>query len=311
MARRLVAEGWEVTGTGRNYRVGAALEAMGVRMVYADLTDGAAMGAACEGQDFVFHCAALSAPWGKHADFYNANVVGTQNVVAGCLASEGTRLIHVSTPSLYFRNDSRLNVREDARFPLPVNAYTLTKLAAEKVLHHKRHHLSSIIIRPRAVFGPGDTSLLPRLLPRLAKGRLPIIGDGENVVDLTYIDNVVEALWCCVHAPQAAWGRAYNVTNGEPVKLWVVIAHLAEVLGYPPLTRKVSAGVAFGLAGLLESTWRTLHLWGEPPLTLFAVAALVHSTTLDITAAREVLGYAPVVGMEEALERTVASLQNG
>lgn len=306
LARRLVSEGWQVTGLGRNRAIGKELEHNGVHMIYGDLSSGEVVRFACEGQQLVFHCGALSAAWGTYNDFYQANVVGTRNIVESCLGKPGVRLIHVSTPSIYFGYRSRLDVSEQGAIPPPANAYVNTKWAAEKIVQMHRHGLQAIVIRPRAIFGEGDPSLLPHLLPRLQKGRLPIIGKGMNVVDLTYIDNVVEALWRATHAPDAAWGRAYNITNGQPVLLWEVITHLADALGYSRPTRRIAMPVAFSVAGLLEGIWRAFRLRGEPPLTRFAVASLANSTTLSISAAREELGYDPIVGMEEALERTIA-----
>jgi nucleoside-diphosphate-sugar epimerase len=308
LARRLVAEGWTVTGLGRNRLSGAALEAIGVHMIYGDLADAAVVQDACAGQSWVFHCGALSAAWGAYDDFYAANVIGTRNVVAACFGKAGVRLVHCSTPSIYFGYKSRLNVAEGGQILPPVNAYVNTKWAAEAIIQMHRHGLQAIILRPRAIFGEGDTSLLPRVVERLAQGRLPIIGNGSNVVDLTYIDNVVEAFRACIRAPLPAWGRAYNISNGEPVPLWEVISQIAQSLGYPLPSRHIPTPVAMKAAQTLEGIWRTLRLRREPPLTRFAVAALAYSSTLDITAARTHLGYTPLVNMEAALERTLASL---
>lgn len=305
LARRLVAEGWMVTGLGRNRVIGSKLEQLGVQMIYGDLSEGEVVRFACDGQHLVFHCGGLSAAWGNYQDFYRANLMGTRHIVETCVQHKGIKLIHVSTPSIYFGYRSRLNVTELGAIPAPVNAYVNTKWAAEKIIQMHRHGVQSIVLRPRAIFGEGDTSLLPRILPRLKQGRLPIIGDGTNLVDLTYIDNVVEALWLAAHAPDTAWGRAYNITNGESVLLWNVITQIAEVLGYPAPTRHIPAGVAFRLAGVLEGLWRMVRLPGEPPLTRFAVAALANSTTLDITAAQEWLGYIPVVEFEAGLQQTI------
>lgn len=308
LARRLVAEGWTVTGLGRNPAAGAALEAIGVRMIYGDLADTELVYDACAGQSWVFHCGALSAAWGDYDDFYAANVIGTRNVVSACFGKAGVRLVHCSTPSIYFGYKSRLNVAEGGQIPPPVNAYVNTKWAAEAIIQMYRHGLQAIILRPRAIFGEGDTSLLPRVVERLSQGRLPIIGNGSNVVDLTYIDNVVEAFRACIRAPITAWGRAYNISNGEPLPLWEVIAHIATTLGYPVPSRQIPTPVAMRAAHLMENLWRTLRLRREPPLTRFAVAALAYSSTLDITAARTHLGYTPRVNMETALERTLATM---
>jgi nucleoside-diphosphate-sugar epimerase len=186
LAHRLHSLGWHVTALGRNISALQQLENRGIKAMRANLEDQKAMIAACKGQEVVFHCGALSAPWGKAQDFYNANLLGTDHVIHGCMDANVRRLVHVSTPSIYFRYTPRLNVREDATLPEPINAYTLTKRLAElRVDEAHTEGFPVITIRPRAIFGPGDTSILPRLLQRLASGRMRIIGDGHNITDLT------------------------------------------------------------------------------------------------------------------------------
>ena len=307
LARRLAARGDEVTALGRNPAILAELEQAGLRSVQADLADGEAMRAACLGQELVFHSGALSSAWGPAQAFERANVLGTQTVIAGCAAAGVRRLVYVSTPSIYFRFETRLNVREDAPLPAkPANEYARTKRLAEAEIDeaHARG-LPVISIRPRAIFGEGDNAILPRVISRLQSGRLRVIGDGQNITDLTYVENVVDALLLCAEAPSTLLGRKYNITNGEPLPLWGLIRRLCDALGFEFPRSRLSYEAALGLATVLEVVCRVLPGQPEPLLTRYMVGLLAGSTTLDISAARRDLGYVPRVPVEDGFQRYV------
>jgi nucleoside-diphosphate-sugar epimerase len=307
LARRLHGMGWQVTALGRNHEAGAQLTAEGIRFVPVDLTDAAAICDACQGQEIVFHSGALSSPWGRAADFYAANVTGTEHAIRGCMAHGIRRLVHVSTPSIYFSFESRLNVREDDPLPpKPINEYARTKLLAEQAVDRAFHDgLPVITIRPRAIFGPGDTSILPRLIDRLQKGRLRIIGDGQNIADLSYVENVVDALILCANSPASTLGLKYNITNGEPVLLWAKVEKLCAALGLTFPQKQVPYVAADRLARVMEAVSRLLPGQPEPPLTRYAVGVLAKSTTLDISAACRDLGYVPRITLNEGFDRFV------
>lgn len=308
LARRLHAQSADVTALGRHPIAGKQLQEDGIRFLRADLADKQAITAACAEQDIVFHCGAFCSPWGPYRDFYASNVTGTEHIIHGCQEHDVSRLIYVSTPSLYFTYDTRLNVSE--RDPLAdkqVNFYTQTKLLAEKAIDSAQHAgLPVITIRPRAIFGPGDRTILPRLISRLEQGRLPIIGDESNLIDLTYIDNVVDALLLCANAPSSTLGKKYNITNGEPVNLWHMVQRLCTELNLPYPRQKIPFRLAFMLAWGMEIASRTLLNNKEPLLTRYTVSVLAKSATLDISAARRELGYKANVSVEEGVERFVA-----
>jgi len=307
LVRRLNGLGWDVTALGRNPRALAALEAEGIRTLQADLADESAIRVACMGQEIVFHSGALSAPWGRSEEFYRANMLGTRNVVRGCLEANVQRLVHVSTPSIYFRYEPRLNVKENDPLPAkPVNEYARTKLLAEaEVDCAHADGLPVVTIRPRAIFGPGDTTILPRLIGRLATGRLPVIGDGKNIADLSYVENVVDALLLCAESPESTFGKKYNITNGESVVLWDMVRKVADALGYLPPRGRIPYRIADAAAGLLEVACRLLPSQPEPPLTRYTVGVIAHSTTLDISAARRDLGYNPRISVEDGFEKFI------
>jgi nucleoside-diphosphate-sugar epimerase len=207
---------------------------------------------------------------------------------------------------VYFGTSPLLNVREDAPLPKPLSHYAATKRLAEAAV--ARAHaagLPVISLRPRAIFGPGDNVLLPRLIRQLQTGRLRIIGDGNNVADLTYIDNVLDALLLCADAPAGVLGRTYNITNGETIRLWDMVRRLCAALGYPPPHQHLSQNAALAIAGALEAAYALLP-GREPPLTRYTVRMLSQDATLDISAARRELGYVPRVSLEDGLQRFVA-----
>jgi len=301
LAQRLVKQGHEVTITGRNITIGQTLEQTGLKFQAAQLEDANRIIPLCQNIDVVFHCGALSSPWGRYQDFYAANVIGTQNVIAGCQQYGVSRLIYVSTPSLYFDFQNRLNISEQAPLPAkPVNYYAKTKLQAEALIDQAfRDCLPVITIRPRAIFGPYDNAIMPRILRASRGGRVPLINGGKAVVDLTYVDNVVDALLLCQNAPDIALGKKYNITNGEPLAVKEILALVFKALELPYHPRRIPYPLAYTAAFLME-------IWAhhrEPTLTRYSVGVLGKSQTLDISAAQRELGYQPRVSILEGIKR--------
>ena len=308
LAKRLADDGHEVVGLGRNLDAGRWLEENGVRFVSADLADREAVVAACRDQEVVFHSGALSSPWGAYPAFYKANVEGTRNVIEGCRTHGIRRLVHVSTPSLYFNTEERLNVSEDD--PLaetPVNHYAATKRMAETLVDAAHAHgLPVVTIRPRALFGPGDTTILPRLIRANERGALPLFGTEGPWVDVTYVDNVVDSLLLCASAPDHVLGRKYNITNGETVRMRHLLEKLFAALEVPARFRPMRYSVAYALAGTMEVAANAFMGGREPLLTRYSVNVLAKSQTLDISAARRDLGYTPRYSLDDGLAEFVA-----
>ncbi len=304
VARRLAARGDTVVGTGRDAAAGAALEHDGVRFLPLDLADAAGVRAAIAGHDAVVHSAALAAAWGPAADFWAANVVGTRHVVAACRGAH--RLVHISTPSLCFGIGSRTDVAETDPLPdLPTTAYAATKRVAEALVL-AADGLDAVVLRPRAIYGPGDRVVLPRLAAALRAGRLPRIGDGQNVASVTYVETAARAVLACLDAPVLA-RRLYHVADREPVRVWDMVDRLAATIGVPVATRRLSTRRALAAASLLEWWTRRAGLRREPPLTRYGVSVLAHTQTLDVSALRDDLG---IVG-ENHVERGLAEWAEG
>jgi len=306
LTRRLHNMGWDVTALGRNATALKQLETRGIRAVQADLEDPQAMLNACRDQDLVFHSGALASDWGRTEDFYNANVRGTQNIIRGCQEHRVKRLVHVSTPSIYFRFGPRINVKEDDPLPVPATEYARTKrLAEDEVDKAFTGGLPAVTIRPRAIFGPGDRAILPRVIDRLQRGILRVIGDGSNMADVSYVENVVDALLLCAESPNHTLGKKYNITNGQPIRLWDMIEKLCERLDLKFPRQRLPYPVVDAAAGAMEFVCRVLPGRPEPPLTRYSVAMVSFNTTLDISAARKDLGYQPHISIEEGFEEFV------
>jgi nucleoside-diphosphate-sugar epimerase len=257
---------------------------------------------AAQDVDAIVHCAALSAPWGRREVFERANIESTREVIGACNTGGIRRLVHISTPSLYFDFRDHVNIRENEPLPRPVNTYARTKGIAEQLV--MRAEIDTVIaLRPRAIFGPWDTTLLPRLLRVARQTRLPLMRGGTSLLDLTYVDNVVDAVMLALGASAAR--ATFNVSNGEPMTVLALFNALACAFDFEPRFRRVPYPLVAAIAALLE-TCATFALDWEPPLTRYSAGLLAYSQTLDLTQARKVLGYVPRVPLAEGLQRTAA-----
>ncbi len=251
----------------------------------------------------VIHAAALSSPWGAYEEFEKANVTTQQNLIRAAEKVGVERYIFISTPSMYFEMKDRLNVKESDPLPTKmVNAYAETKRLAE--LELEQSNLDYIALRPRALTGRGDTVIMPRLIRAYDEGRLKIIGDGKNVADLTSVSNAADAIWLSLIAGKKALNQVYNITNGEPVILWESISDVLSKLGKTPPQKSVPFGIVKMVAGAMEMKSKLTNK-KEPALTKYGVGTLAKSLTMDISKAKELLGYEPRTTTTEAIDEFV------
>lgn len=322
LVERLLAAGRPVAVLARN--PAPDLEARGVRFVRAALDDAVAVRAACAGVETVYHVAAKVGVWGRYDDFFRANVLGTRALLDGCRAHGVKFLVHTSTPSVVYNGrdlagaDESLPLTRDCPSPYP-----LTKAIAERdVLAANGPSLRTIALRPHLIWGAGDPHLVPRVLARARSGRLRIVGDGRNRVDMVHIDNAVDAhllaekalrechlIGVIAGGPRRADGRAFFITNGEPVLLWEWINELLRAVGEKPVTRRIPLARASKLGAMCEFLWRVLPVPGEPPMTRFVASELAKDHWFDITAARRDLGFKPRVSMAAGRTELVDALQ--
>ena len=329
LAERLLTEGRAVRVLAR--RPLPDLERLGAEIVRGDLHDPAALRAGCEGAGTVFHVAGRVGVWGPEADFFRVNVEGTRNVIAACRAARVPRLVYTSSPSVVYNGGDLAGLDESA--PLCTRApcaYPTSKAAAERLVSAAHSaELATVSLRPHLVWGPGDRNVVPRVLELARKGRLKIVGAGHNRVDCTHINNVVDAHVLAEQALRngcpsgdaadgatgtrfsAAGGRAYFITNGEPVVLWQWINELLRGVGAPEITRHVSLGTAYRAGAILETLWRVLPLKGDPPMTRFVAKELATDHWFRIDSARRDLGYVPRVSMAQGTTELLAHYRAG
>lgn len=256
-----------------------------------------------EKPEVVINCASFSSPWGRYETFFQSNVLSQQHLIAESEKAAVSRFIYISSPTVYYEHRNIIGVKESDRLPAkPVNHYTGTKLEAEALLEASA--LDYITLRPRALIGRGDTVIMPRLIRAYNEGKLKIIGDGENLADLTCVGNVVEAVRCAMNAKSEALKKAYSITNGDPVKLWPAINNMLEALGYERIKKRIPVGVAMAAARLMEQKSKLTN-YAEPALTRYSVGVLAYSMILDISLARDLLGYNPTETTEEGMQEFI------
>ena len=307
LAQALKTQGHDVSILGRDFTRVKDLLAAGIRPISVDLRDETAVRQACRGMDIIYHAGALSAAWGKRSDFYAINVGGTQAVIAGCREHGIKRMIYVSSPSVVFAGKDVRNASEDVPYPRRfLSAYALSKKRGEDLVNAAASSMETVIIRPKAIFGPGDRTLLPQLLHVARHSRLPQIGNGQNLVDLTYVENVVHALLLALDA-QAAPGKTYTITNDEHIPLWDVIRQALRHVDLPTNLRPIPLPAALAVAALMEL--QATLTGKEPLLTRYSAAILGCTQTYNIAAAKRDLGYEPRISVAEGIRRTLETLR--
>jgi nucleoside-diphosphate-sugar epimerase len=301
LIRRLVADGWDVHALVRSESSAQKVLALGGTPIAGDLSDVPSMAVGAQYCELAFHCAAHLGDWGTREEFERANVQGTRNALAAARQAGLRRFVHVGTEAALLAGRPLVEVDERAplRFDSPA-LYSATKARAEEaVIEANRDGLQTVVVRPRFVWGPGDTTLLPALADAVRAKRFAWIGGGRHSTSTTHIDNAVHGL--LLAAERGAPGGVYFVTDGEPVVFRDFITRLLATQGLEAPARSVPMAVARAVAATSEAAWRALQLPGRPPLTRLAVWVAGLETTIDITRAREELGYAPVTTIDQGL----------
>ena len=310
IARKLRARGDAVVGFQRGSY--PALDALGVRSIRGNLADPAAVLSAVEGCDAVIHVAAKAGVWGPYDAYYQANTVGTQNIIDACQKAGIKRLVYTSTPSVVHAGGDLEGVDESAPYAEHFEtAYPKTKALAEKaVLAANGAEMSTVALRPHLIWGPGDNHLVPRILDRAKRGRLAFVGDGANLLDSVFVDNAADAHLLALDrlTPDAACaGKAYFISNGEPLRADDLVNRIVVAGGLPPVTRYVRFGLAYAIGAVLEVIFKILPL-GEPPMTRFVARQLSTSHYYDLTAAQRDLDYAPAISIDAGMQLLATAL---
>jgi nucleoside-diphosphate-sugar epimerase len=302
LIERLRGDGHEVRALARSDAAAERIRARGGTPVPGDLADLDALRAGASGCDWAFHAAATLGDWGRREDFQQGNVVGTGNVLQACADSGVKRFVHVGTEAAVLAGQPLVQVDETAplRPDSPV-LYSATKAQAEQLVRQANREgaFETVVVRPRFVWGRGDTTLLPTMAEMVRSGRFAWIAGGRHLTAITHVDNVVEGLMLGITRGKP--GNAYFVTDGDPVVFREFVSELLSTQGVEPPTRSVPRGVAAALAATGEAAWRVLPLRGRPPLTRFAYWVSSQECTIRIDKARSELGYELVKSRADGL----------
>ncbi len=312
IARALCERGDEVISFQRGDYPG--LKALGIQTYKGDLADSSLLLEASKNCDALIHVAAKAGVWGDYRDYYRSNVSATLKVIEACRENNITRLVFTSSPSIVFAGEDEDGIDEST--PLPehyLTNYQRTKAEAEEaVLSANDGRLATIALRPHLIFGPGDPHLAPRIIARAAKGRLRLVGNKKNLVDITYIDNAVSAHLLALDSLKVkatCAGKAYFISNGEPLPMADIVNRILQAAGLSAVEKTVSARTAYLAGCVMELIYSALQIKSEPAMTRFIARQLSCSHWYNISAARRDLNYEVKVSIDEGMQRLRESLQ--
>jgi nucleoside-diphosphate-sugar epimerase len=289
----------EIIATGRTLVGYRKIEHPKVTYRFGHLEDLLFVNDVTKGVVIIINTASLSSPWGKRNNFVQANIKTQENLIKAAKENKVSRFIYISSPSIYYNGKSRFNVKEDEKLPSKfVNEYARTKFEAEILL--KNSGIPFITLRPRALIGRGDSIIMPRLINAFDQDRLKIIGNGKNLVDLTCVSNVADAIVLSIFSNSNSINQTYNITNGEPVNLWENIDFVLSELKKNLKKRNIPFFLVDGVAAIMELKSRLTNQ-KEPTLTRYGVGTLAKSFTLDISKAKKLLNYQPKMNTHEGI----------
>lgn len=311
ICRQLVARGDEVTAFQRS--ANPDLERLGVNVIQGNLTEAELICSVTKDMDAVIHTAARAGIWGVFDDYYQPNVVGTENVIAACRENAVHKLVFTSSPSVVHGGGDIEGGDESLPYPDEFSSpYPATKAMAEKlVMAADSPGLRTVSLRPHFIWGPGDNHLLPTLMDRAKRGKLRLPGP-EKLIDTIYVDNAASAHLLALDKlesdPDTVGGKTYFISNDEPLPQAEIIAGLLRTTGLEVDIRVISPRIAQTAGAVLETIWGFLKLKSEPPLTRWSAEHLSTAHWYDISAAKRDLGYSPQISITEGLELLSDSL---
>ncbi|CAN5261628.1 NAD-dependent epimerase/dehydratase family protein [soil metagenome] len=306
VADRAAAKGIAVRALARSSADLSHLKSLSATIIPGDITDTAAVKAACDGVDAVIHCAAKVGDWGPAEDYRQVNVVGLKNLLDAVTGTSLKRFVHVSSLGVYA---ARHHFGTDEAEPLPdqhIDGYTQSKVECEKLAmqYVREKQLPLTILRPGFIYGPRDRTVLPRLAGRLENGTISFIAKGKYALNTTYVGNIADAIFLALDNPKAV-GEIFNITDGEFVSKRKFFETIADGLGLKRPRRQVPLPIAKLTARFLERRARRKNSPTPPRVTQALIKFAGLNLDFSIAKARNVLGYNPAVGFDEGMRLAI------
>ena len=311
VVERALREGWRVRAVVRSPQSAQWLSDLGVELVRGDLSDPASLAPTVAGMQVIVHCAAKVGDWGPVEEYRKINVEGLEALLTAAVNSPDLRrMIHISSLGVYSAHDHHGTDETTPPNRLGIDGYTLTKVESEDlVLEYVRSKkLPAVVLRPGFIYGPRDRTILPKLLERLRSGQFAYLGSPQNVMNNTYVGNLVEAIFLAIEN-ESITGEVFNITDGRLVTKAEFIETIARAAQCPVPTKVVPIGIAKGLARVLEMTYKLLGKREAPLLSSARIKFLGLNLDYCIDKARQQLGYNPSLDFTEAMQLTMKALQ--
>ncbi len=300
---RLLASGFEPFAIVKKESDAREYEEKGVNSICCDLSNENDYAGLFDGCKALVHCAALRRDYGRWEDFKRTNIDITRLVMECALDEKLEKVIHISTTSVYGNDRSHYGTDEEADYgERVVDHYTRSKIEADKIVSSfmENKNFPGVILRPGYIWGPGDQTIIPFIVKRLKSRRLMLVEDGENLLSLTFIDNVVEAIMLALKKKEAT-GRIFNITDGSKVTLRRFVNDIMSVLGIELNLKAIPYPLIYSMAYLLERYYGAMRRSTPPPYTRFAARFLKYSAIFDISRAIYDLGYQPKISYKAGM----------
>lgn len=297
---------YEIIAFARNEKIGKKLEEKykNTKFYKGDFTNLEDLEKINENIDMLIHAGALSTVWGKWENFYKTNVIGTENILKFCRTKKIKKLIYISSPSIYASNKNQILVKEEeAPKENKLNFYIKSKILAEKKIK-EYSDIPSVILRPRGLFGIGDTSIIPRLLELNKKRGIPLFESGQHQVDITCVENVALAIRLALEKEKAI-GKTYNITNDEPQRFKDILDLFFREMGIKGKYKNLNYNLIKIFVIILEKIYKTFRIYKEPILTKYTLYLLRYSQTLSVEKAKNDLDYKPKLSIREGIKKYV------
>lgn len=298
----LLNHGWQANALVRSEKAAKTVEKLGAIPINGDLTSIETMSNGMLGCQAIFHSAAHVGSWGKYEDFYKDNVVGTENVLATALKAKVPKFVHVGTEAVLVGGEPIINATENRPKPTkPMGLYPITKgIAEDRVIAANSASLTTVVVRPRFIWGKDDTTVLPRIVKAVRDGQFSWIEGGKYLTSTCHVTNVCEGM--LLAAEKGRGGEIYFLTDGKPIELREFFTAMLKTQGLEPGNRSIPRWLAEIIAFLMESAWQIFKLKAEPPLTRTALKLMGEEVTVDDSKARRELGYSSLVTIKAGLE---------